>query len=547
MAYTKLGWVNDRAPALNQTNLNHMDQGIYDAHQELAEYEGIFTGDVAESVQNWLDAHPEATTTVQDHSLGYEKLIIGTLGFVTPEMFGAVGDGNTDDTSAIQQALDNRGVVLFDAKKTYRVTAPLRVSDHTYIELNGSTINSEYKHLFLNFLDTDAFAAYSGNGDIVIRDGTIYGGGISFWHCENILVNNIHFNNCLNDHWFEICACKDFTIQNCSFVGMKYREGAVHEYINIDPCTTEPSTYFTGGSYPAGNYDGTRNLNIYIRNNYFDINTEAGLDYDFSAMDNAFGCHSPIGNYHKNIQFVGNTVLNFKQLALRLSDMDSCLVKNNYIKSAINTDWGVVMSKSGAMTYANIDCRFENNYFAPNKWGLLIRDALRFSAVGNVYDNQDNANHAFGTIGANNKQLYLQDNRKQGNSSVSLWSLDSGDYTAADATNPFDVLDVSSTAVSVSGQKVTNTKHKWTSFDRLIFRFAGINRMYVVDANYGETFRENINYPICINEADQSMPISFIITSGTPNELTINYASGVSQRTFYSLHAEKKFGSNIAR
>lgn len=46
MAYTKLGWVNDRAPALNQTNLNHMDQGIYDAHQEIAEYEGIFTGNL---------------------------------------------------------------------------------------------------------------------------------------------------------------------------------------------------------------------------------------------------------------------------------------------------------------------------------------------------------------------------------------------------------------------------------------------------------------------------------------------------------------------
>ena len=48
MAYTKLGWVNDQAPALNQTNLNHMDQGIYDAHSELAEYEDIFTGDVAD-------------------------------------------------------------------------------------------------------------------------------------------------------------------------------------------------------------------------------------------------------------------------------------------------------------------------------------------------------------------------------------------------------------------------------------------------------------------------------------------------------------------
>lgn len=74
MAYTKLGWVNDRAPALNQTNLNHMDQGIYDAHQKLSEYEDIFIGDVDESVQNWLDEHPEATTTVEDGSITEAKL-----------------------------------------------------------------------------------------------------------------------------------------------------------------------------------------------------------------------------------------------------------------------------------------------------------------------------------------------------------------------------------------------------------------------------------------------------------------------------------------
>lgn len=73
MAYTKIGWVNDRTPAINQNNLNHMDQGIYDAHQELSEYEDIFTGDVAESVQNWLDEHPEATTTVLDGSITKKK------------------------------------------------------------------------------------------------------------------------------------------------------------------------------------------------------------------------------------------------------------------------------------------------------------------------------------------------------------------------------------------------------------------------------------------------------------------------------------------
>lgn len=44
-----------------------------DLKNELAEYEDIFTADVDESVQNWLDEHPEATTTVEDGSLTKEK------------------------------------------------------------------------------------------------------------------------------------------------------------------------------------------------------------------------------------------------------------------------------------------------------------------------------------------------------------------------------------------------------------------------------------------------------------------------------------------
>lgn len=61
---------------------------------------------IIEQVNKWLTDHPEATTTVQNYSLDNKKMVRGTLGYIMPEMLGAVADGVTDDASYIQQAID---------------------------------------------------------------------------------------------------------------------------------------------------------------------------------------------------------------------------------------------------------------------------------------------------------------------------------------------------------------------------------------------------------------------------------------------------------
>lgn len=70
------------------------------------------------AVTGWLNEHPEATTTVQDGVIEEKKISEKFLpwiknDYVTPEMFGAVGNGRSDDTIAIQNALNSGKTVMF--------------------------------------------------------------------------------------------------------------------------------------------------------------------------------------------------------------------------------------------------------------------------------------------------------------------------------------------------------------------------------------------------------------------------------------------------
>lgn len=102
---------------------------------------------VAQAITDWLNDHPEATTTVQDGSLTKDKftptLKLETIKeYVTPEMFGAVGDGTTDDSSAIQDALDS-GKMVFLSDKNYKVNSTITMPQ------GGVLIGSGEKHSFL--------------------------------------------------------------------------------------------------------------------------------------------------------------------------------------------------------------------------------------------------------------------------------------------------------------------------------------------------------------------------------------------------------------
>lgn len=101
------------------------------------------------AVTSWLNEHPEATTTVQDGSVTEQKILSSFLpyikkDYITPQMFGAKGDGATDDTKAIQEAIvfcENNKRLLYIPSGVYVVSDTLTISKS--ISILGSSVHKD--------------------------------------------------------------------------------------------------------------------------------------------------------------------------------------------------------------------------------------------------------------------------------------------------------------------------------------------------------------------------------------------------------------------
>ena len=516
-----------------------MDEKVYswlDDH-----IEGIFTEEqFTAAVDNWLDNHPEATTTVEDGSITASKLHNSLQIFATPEMYGARGDGATDDTSAWQSALDNAKIIFCNPASNYLITSVLRIKANTTIFMNNCTVTCNQKRWLFNFLDTDEFTGYNGNDNIRIVNGIVYGGSVSFWHGENISFERVHFKNCLNDHFFEISACNNFVVEKCSLVGMKEFQGSTHEYINIDPNGTTSGTYFTGNSYPTANYSGTRNKNIYIRKNIFNINED---DTNFQAQDNPFGCHLPIGNYHENVQFIENTCLNYKDCAVRFSDFENSVIARNYFKSNLCSNPAIKMLVDNGMAYSNINCIIEDNTIYTTGLGAEFANSKGLVFRRNSYEDLSYSNRSIGTFGTGNEFLSFYNNVSAKNTSPSLIAFDDGDYTGVEAS-PFDILQFTRVGKrTVTDNSVTLGNLRWTFFNKIYLQFTNSPKTYEISAWPDNVFHVNNNYPIIQDPVSNQVLAYIRIDGDNPSKISVNFASGVQTQNVQTVYVEKTIGT----
>ena len=222
------------------------------ADPEWSTLEPISGDEVEEAVANWLEENPQVFSIIPDKSITELKFANNALRYITPEMFEAVGDGETADDIALQDAIEyaiEHHVVLDGKGKTYALSgAVVPPWATTQFKIRGIYANGSItiQNLNLYMLDnaqqgTSALHIRCNRGEKILLDNvnvegnqehqssTVLGdgnmSGIKIGTAEqyhsvdgsgSICVRNCHISNCYTD--CITIGCTDYescVIENC--------------------------------------------------------------------------------------------------------------------------------------------------------------------------------------------------------------------------------------------------------------------------------------------------------------------------------------------
>lgn len=146
----------------------------------------------------------------------------------TPDSFGGIGDGEADDTEALQAAFDSGKKVVNLMGKTYRITSPIRMSDGQVIQ-NGTLDGGGVCERGIEC--TSLIGEESKRVNIInvtVRNFTEY--GIYLKRCTHSLVANCKVENIVNNTSGAIV--KGICLEFCTYTAVE--DCVVHNVVSLN-------------------------------------------------------------------------------------------------------------------------------------------------------------------------------------------------------------------------------------------------------------------------------------------------------------------------
>ena len=402
-------WLEDGTLAsLINNPLNHVT--AYDTIVEMLTHSALLEGSKiycsgADTINDGKGGHfrirARLSTDVIDNNNLYlidgglkvaERLMNNYL-YITPEQFGAKGDGITDDTEAIQNAINNNNIIAFKAGSTY-LTGTISIQKDITIIGNGATIKSKsvntslylyawdknINNVIINNLkfdgkpsDTDLtpiIRCFCGNNktfkELVFNNCEVYNSGAHgiglFNESSNATDFKITLNNCY--------------IHNCNSVGIiQTKVSSIIENCVIDTTGAEAITIDNGCVKCV-----VKNTKI---NNY---GHGGGIGIDESTDTIIDGCVIDGTNATAVQEYKNAITININTGTNKGLIITNNILKNNGQSAIEIGDVGTSLSNPNPTD----SCIINNNMFVNNTvdiYFLYANENTRVKAIGNKYSN----------------------------------------------------------------------------------------------------------------------------------------------------------------
>lgn len=367
--------------------------------------------------------------------------------------YGARGDGATDDTSAIQRAIDEaltqRGTVFFPPGK-YKVTSELRVGSGGFITIQGAGGRNLQSTIEANLASGNVFEVTSTYcvriADLKIVNASPSGRTISFTSGEGHRMSNIRLKNVAGNASAMVYYVGAFTeIERCSFVNQEPSAYAIHStsvpsQININTNIFDNDFGGPGKGIIVDAASGTRPEGIKIsRNNFIltgaeqiTVKTILHIDISHNMLDQSSGSailldsdglglngvfikDNYISAAQDQLEGIGVHVPLRTEGATNLNISDNMIAYNGYgIKLARNTNKTIISNNmftdtnhSGIVADGTSSTTITNNMFSSTSESLTISD----SASGGPFIIKDNQLVGTNTIDKTDPaKFYIGDN-----------------------------------------------------------------------------------------------------------------------------------------
>lgn len=375
--------------------------------------------------------------------------------YVTPEMFGAVGDGITDDKEPLRIAIANYPIII--GSKTYYIGGEYPFSDLDSKTLDGGS------YVFSDFKFTDCVNLKIQNVKFIESNKTI-----TLTNCENVIISDCNFssnNDYASPRFVEIYGGKNIHVEKNNINNVQYgviarpystptnglyvidckiantKNYSFPAGVNIAEAynTIIKGNIITGvkaaDTYGYGIYTGDQEQNdpdkIIIDSNFID-NCNRGIRFhqitNVKIVNNIIiNCASVVietmgdtstatgETITKNIYISGNTFDNFMQISYNTQDI---IITDNIFERGAVTALNYGITLQGDVNTRPTNVSIESNMIKnPQRAGIFINFGRNVKIIDNTIINANTSSE--GTVYARGGiALYIADNTLISNNKV---------------------------------------------------------------------------------------------------------------------------------